>query len=90
VQAFCSALRDAGFGRPDRFGEVGSEEESPGDGNSFYWAFTVVPATREALASADRMASEIAHTHGVRYDRWTVQRDVSGGRRRSVEAVMGD
>ena len=74
-EAFHDALREAGFGTPSRFTEVGADEELEGDGYWHHWAFTVFEATEPALRAADQRARTVAEAHGVRYDQWMVQRD---------------
>lgn len=74
---FRSDLADAGFGA-DR-GEIGMDEESSGDEYWHMWAFTHLPASRDALLAADRRAREIAEAHGARYDSWQVMRDLRTG-----------
>jgi hypothetical protein len=71
---FRAALREAGFGTPGDFQEIGSDEEITGDGYWHHWAFTVLEATAERLTEADAAARAVAAAHGVRYDAWHVQR----------------
>lgn len=85
MRACCAALRQAGFGGRDE-ADLGSDEEIDGSGRFHYWAFTLLPATREALLDADTRASEVAHEHGARYDRWLIMRDARTGRLIDVEA----
>lgn len=77
---FHTALREDGFGTPDRVREIGVDEETTGDGYWHHWAFTVIDASEEALRGADERAKHLAEQHGVRYDGWAVQRDTASGK----------
>ena len=76
--AFRDALRSGGFGTPGAFTEIGSDEVAEGDGLWHHWSFTVIDASPGELRRADRLAREIAETHGAVYDEWSVQRDENG------------
>ena len=78
--AFRDDLRAVGLG-VEPTGEIGSDEEITGDGYWHLWAFSLLPANREALVDAHRRAREIAEAHGVRYDEWCVMRDANGALR---------
>ncbi len=72
--AFQDALREAGFGTPGQFVEIGADEEITGDANWHHWAHTVFEAAAEVLRAADTRAGTLASRYGVRYDGWRVVR----------------
>ena len=87
-KAFHDALRSGGFGTSHRAfdgTEIGADEELEGRGYWHHWAFTLLEADEQALRDADTRAGEIAANHGVRYDRWTVDRNPLTGEPRSAE-----
>jgi len=67
---FRADLAAAGFGP-----ELGSDEESSGDGFWHHWSFTALLADPATLKLADQRARQVAGDHGVRYDGWKVQRE---------------
>ncbi len=74
-QAFRDQLRAAGFGAG---GEVASDEEVTGDGYWHHYAHTLIPASPETCRELDTKATEIAASHGVRYDLWHLARKPDG------------
>ncbi|HEY8644554.1 MAG TPA: hypothetical protein VIL77_01605 [Gaiellaceae bacterium] len=68
-------MTNAGFGVA---GEVSSDEEITGDGNWHHYAYTLVAPTAQSCRELDGKATEIAASHGVRYDLWHVARDRGG------------
>lgn len=74
---FRDALSASGFGTGPH--DIGTDEETTGDGYWHHWSFTTMDASGAALDDADERAATCAAQHEVRYDGWEVTRRGDAG-----------